>query len=74
MPNMLGREVAARLQAIRPAVPVLYMSGYAQDVLASQGTLDPGVTLLEKPFTEAALLAKAREVLEEEPAIATTPS
>jgi hypothetical protein len=47
------------------------MSGYARPVLASKGTLDPGVTLLEKPFTEAALLAKAREVLDEEPAIAS---
>jgi PAS domain S-box-containing protein len=63
MPTMLGREVAARLQAIRPAVPVLYMSGYAQDVLASQGTLDPGVELLEKPFSQDDLLHKIREVL-----------
>jgi hypothetical protein len=38
--------------------------GYAQPVLASEGTLDPGVTLVEKPFTEAALLAKVREVLD----------
>lgn len=40
------------------------MSGYAQPVLASQGTLDEGVTLVEKPFTEALLLAKVRQVLD----------
>ena len=43
---------------------MLYMSGYAQPVLASQGTLDPGVTLVEKPFSEAALLDRIREVLD----------
>lgn len=72
MPQMLGKEVAERVRSIRPEIRVLFMSGYARPVLASKGTLDPGVTLLEKPFTEAALLAKAREVLEEEPAIAST--
>jgi len=40
------------------------MSGYAQSFLASRGTLDPDSTLLEKPFTEADLLAKVREVLD----------
>jgi hypothetical protein len=40
------------------------MSGYAQPVLASQGTLDPGVTLVEKPFTETSLIARIREVLD----------
>jgi hypothetical protein len=40
------------------------MSGYAHPVLASQGTLDPGVTLIAKPFSEAALLDKVREVLD----------
>jgi hypothetical protein len=40
------------------------MSGYAQPVLASQGTLDPGVTLVEKPFSETAILDKVRDVLD----------
>jgi CheY-like chemotaxis protein len=63
MPQMLGKEVAERICAIRPGLRVLYMSGYAQPVLASQGTLEAGVFLVEKPFTEATLLAKIREVL-----------
>jgi len=62
MPQMLGREVADRIRATRPAIRTLYMSGYAHPVLASQGTLDPGVILLEKPFTEPALLDKIKEV------------
>jgi CheY-like chemotaxis protein len=64
MPHMLGKEVAERVTAIRPGLRVLYMSGYAQPVLASEGTLDPGVTLIEKPFTEPVLLAKVRDVLD----------
>jgi hypothetical protein len=46
------------------------LSGYAEPILTSQGTLEPGVTLIEKPFSEPQLLAKVRDVLDarEEPA------
>ncbi|GAA3341939.1 hypothetical protein GCM10020358_35160 [Amorphoplanes nipponensis] len=64
MPGMLGKELAERLTDVRPDTRVLYMSGYAQPVLASQGTLDPGVALLEKPFTAAALLTAVRRRLD----------
>ena len=64
MPRMLGKEVAERLRAGRPDTKVLYMSGYARPVLASTGTLDPGVILLEKPFSETALLCAVRQVLD----------
>jgi hypothetical protein len=39
------------------------MSGYAQPVLSPAGVLDPGVVLVEKPFTAPLLLAKVREAL-----------
>jgi two-component system cell cycle sensor histidine kinase/response regulator CckA len=64
MPGMLGKELAERLVHARPDTRVLYMSGYAQPVLASQGTLDPGVALLEKPFTAADLLNAVRRRLD----------
>ena len=64
MPKMLGNEVAERLVAHRPSTSVLFMSGYAQPVLGAKGTLEPGVSLIEKPFSEAALLAKVRAVLD----------
>jgi PAS domain S-box-containing protein len=67
MPRMLGKEVVERLRAIRPDLRVLFMSGYAHPILASQGTLDPGVTLIEKPFSETTLLEKVREVLDADP-------
>jgi signal transduction histidine kinase/CheY-like chemotaxis protein len=63
MPKMLGKEVAERVRELRPDIEVLFMSGYAQPVLASQGRLDPGVALVDKPFSEAALLDKAGQVL-----------
>ena len=65
MPQMLGKEVATRLRGVRPDVRILYMSGYAQPVLASQGSLEPDVVLLEKPFSEASMLRKIREVLDD---------
>ena len=64
MPGMLGKELAERLAGVRPDTRVLYMSGYAQPVLASQGTLEPGVALLEKPFTAADLLSAVRKRLD----------
>ncbi len=63
MPGMLGTEVAERLVAARPGTRVLYMSGYAQPVLASRGTLADGVALLAKPFTAEDLLSAVRERL-----------
>ncbi len=63
MPHMLGKEVAKRMRVIKPGIEVLFMSGYARPVLASQGRLEPGVILVEKPFSEAELMAKAGRVL-----------
>jgi PAS domain S-box-containing protein len=65
MPHMLGKEAVTRIRAIRPDVRVLYMSGYAQPVLARQGTLDPGVTLVAKPFSDRTLLESVQHKLAE---------
>ncbi|MCM3884040.1 PAS domain-containing hybrid sensor histidine kinase/response regulator [Frankia sp. R82] len=64
MPQVLGRTVAELVHRHRPDVRVLFMSGYAYPVLAHNGTLDPGLTLLPKPFSEQELLARVREVLD----------
>jgi hypothetical protein len=63
MPRMLGKEVAERMRVIKPGIKVLFMSGYARPVLASQGSLEPHVALVEKPFSEAELLSQAGLVL-----------
>jgi two-component system, cell cycle sensor histidine kinase and response regulator CckA len=62
---VVGNEVAARATAARPGLPVLYMSGYAQPVLDTQGALGPGVDLLEKPFSESDLLTRVRHAIDE---------
>ncbi|WP_433729477.1 ATP-binding protein [Actinoplanes sp. CA-051413] len=63
MPGMLGKEAAARIRRDRPGIKVLFMSGYAQPVLAARGRLDADVDLIEKPFTAAAIIEKAGQVL-----------
>jgi PAS domain S-box-containing protein len=63
MPEMLGPDLVSQLRELRPDVPVLYMSGHAEEV-ARAGLLDPSVPFLGKPFTPAQLVAKVREVLE----------
>jgi DNA-binding response OmpR family regulator len=75
MPKMTGNEVAARIRTIRPGIPVLYMSGYAEPVLTENGTLPDGVTIVEKPFTSHELLDRVRAFLHQ-PAVpqASTPT
>ena len=64
MPGMNGRELAQRITEIRPNVKVLYMSGYTENVIGHNGTLDAGVRLLQKPFNLRDLKSKVREVLD----------
>jgi two-component system cell cycle sensor histidine kinase/response regulator CckA len=63
MPGMNGKEVADQLLVLRPAVKVLFMSGYSGELIAHRGVLDAGVDYLAKPFTPDALTAKVREML-----------
>ncbi len=64
MPGMNGRELAVRISKDRPQVRVLYMSGYTENAIGHNGTLDAGITLLQKPFTLPDLKAKVRELLD----------
>jgi signal transduction histidine kinase/CheY-like chemotaxis protein len=64
MPEMLGNEVARQVHAVRPALPVLYMSGYAQPVLDTHGAFAHQIDLLEKPFSEATLLTRVRRAID----------
>jgi CheY-like chemotaxis protein len=64
MPQMSGSELARQLTASRPGLKVLYMSGYADDVIIHHGVLEEGVSLLQKPFTLEVLVATVHAVLE----------
>jgi signal transduction histidine kinase len=63
MPGPNGVELAERLQAIRGNVPVLFMSGYADNAVVRSGLLANEAAFLQKPFTPTALLDKVRQVL-----------
>jgi len=63
MPGMGGRELVRVLKEQDRAIPTLYMSGYTKDAVM-RVELDPGIMVLEKPFSQAELAAKVREVLD----------
>jgi PAS domain S-box-containing protein len=62
MPLMNGHELAVRLEALRPGIKVLYMSGYTGDVLAYHG-FAPEIDFIQKPFSPADLTDKLEKVL-----------
>jgi len=64
MPGMSGKELADRLKLVRPAMAVLYMSGYEDNIIADRGMLEPGTSCVLKPFTREVLAAKVRGVLD----------
>jgi len=63
MPGMSGRDLAKHLTALHPYLRVLYMSGYTHNVIAENGTLEEGLSFLQKPFTPQALTQRVRETL-----------
>jgi two-component system, cell cycle sensor histidine kinase and response regulator CckA len=63
MPRMTGQELAARLKEQRPALRMLYMSGYSERAAADSLRAEPGVSLLAKPFSRNALLRTVHELL-----------
>jgi signal transduction histidine kinase/DNA-binding response OmpR family regulator len=65
MPGVSGPELARRLVEQRPAMKVIYMSGYTEEAMITQhGVLNPGIAFLHKPFTAGTLGRKIREVLD----------
>ncbi|MEY2488902.1 MAG: two-component system, cell cycle sensor histidine kinase and response regulator CckA [Verrucomicrobiota bacterium] len=65
MPVMGGKVMADKLIADYPDLKILFTSGYTDDAIAHHGMLDPGVHLLLKPHTPAALARTVRELLDE---------
>jgi PAS domain S-box-containing protein len=64
MPLMNGHQLAKRFSQIAPRMKVIYMSGYADDVIAFHGVVDAKKSFIQKPFLPHALMAQVREVLD----------
>jgi PAS domain S-box-containing protein len=64
MGGMSGRELAERLNALRPDTKVLFMSGYTEDAIIRHGIFTAQASFIGKPFSPAAIAAKVREVLD----------
>jgi CheY-like chemotaxis protein len=67
MPEMSGPELAVKLRAKRPSLPVLYMSGYTDDVLSAHELSQAATAFLRKPFGNAELITAARTLLDGQP-------
>ena len=65
MPGMAGPVLAGHLQALRPTMKALYMSGYTNHASFQNGTLPEGMRFIQKPFTPESLAQKVRAVLDE---------
>jgi PAS domain S-box-containing protein len=53
-----GRQMVDAIRVRRPDLPVLLISGYAENAVIGRGSLEPGVQILGKPFTTDALLRR----------------
>ncbi|MDT8391778.1 MAG: ATP-binding protein [Lentisphaeria bacterium] len=69
MPRMDGVELYNEIIKVTPDIKVLFMSGYAGDILDDHGVNEDGFELIRKPFRFNELLARVRDVLEKEPFI-----
>jgi two-component system cell cycle sensor histidine kinase/response regulator CckA len=74
LPGMSGPELASALGASRPAMPILYISGYASDVTAFHGLPGLAAHVLAKPFGMDTLVRRVRTILDERAAAADVPA
>jgi CheY-like chemotaxis protein len=63
MPEMGGKELAENIRAQHPETPVVFCSGYTEDAVFHNGSLEPGVFFLQKPYTISGIAQKLSEVL-----------
>ncbi len=61
---MNGRQLADQARKLKPGLKVLFTTGYARNAIVHDGRLDAGVDLITKPFTQAALGAKLRDIFD----------
>jgi PAS domain S-box-containing protein len=64
MPQMGGKELGKRFKALYPEAKVLFVSGYTDKTFIQQEFIEPGVNLLQKPFSPGTLAKRVRDVLD----------
>jgi PAS domain S-box-containing protein len=64
LPGRNGRDLAEEAAGKRPGLRVLFMTGYSRNAIVHNGRLDQGVNMIQKPFTQSALAAKIRRLLD----------
>jgi CheY-like chemotaxis protein len=65
LPGLNGRQIADAARVGRPGLKVLFMTGYAENAALASGFLEPGMSMVTKPFAMEALAARIRMALEE---------
>jgi FixJ family two-component response regulator len=63
MPKMNGKALYESLAPLRPAMKVVFMSGYTEDVIAHKGVLEEGINFIQKPFSIRQLARKLGSLL-----------
>jgi PAS domain S-box-containing protein len=66
--GMNGRQLADKARQIRKDLRILFTTGYARNAIVHEGRLDPGVSLITKPFQFSALSERLRDLLDTRPA------
>jgi CheY-like chemotaxis protein len=64
MPGTNGKALAEALTQARPGLKVLFMTGYAEEIISQYGLLDQHMALLQKPFSPVSLVGKVRAILD----------
>ena len=62
--EMSGRQLADQLRAINPRLLVIFTTGYTRNAIVHHGRLDPGVNLVNKPYTQRELAERFRKVID----------
>ncbi|HEX3950572.1 MAG TPA: response regulator [Steroidobacteraceae bacterium] len=64
LPGLNGRQIIDAARETRPSLKVLFMTGYAENAAIAAGFLEPGMSMITKPFAMEALATRIREMLE----------
>jgi CheY-like chemotaxis protein len=63
LPGLNGRQLADAARTARPALRVLFMTGYAENAALASGFLEPGMQMITKPFPLEALISRIQAML-----------